>query len=568
MTISYNRTRQTSRTCSRSMGYSWWRAVPAAMGIATLFVLALATDSWANTYTVTNTADAGFGSLRQAILDANAQQVTGGQRCAPHSIVFAIPGTGLHTIQPVSPLPTFNIPITLDGYSQPGSSLNALNEGSNAVITIELDGSLAGPTDAIVIGASIPGSPLCPGNTSVILGLVINRFAGAALSMGEEACPINGFCPVGGVRIQGNFFGTDASGMVGLGNGISLGRPNLLFGRGSTNNIVGDEIVQMGGPNTPLAQTRNLISAAGGDGISIGSTRADARAESHRIRNNIIGLSASGTAALPNAGRGITVDLNSNNIAIHDNLISSNLSDGVAIFDSPLSVTSVVSNGIGVGVGGVPLGNAGNGVLVAGNTTVAFVGARYRFSAFGTASISHNGGAGLFVDDLAQVDANPSIASNGGLAIDLAPLGVTPNDSGDGDGGPNELLNKPVLQSATFNPTTLSTTIVGALSAAPNSDYEIHFYISSGCDAGGYGGGQSSFTLNPPPSIVNVTTDAVGDATFTRETSGLGAGLVLTALTRRMATTPGPTAFIVSEFSNCRPVVSSVDLIFRNGFDP
>ena len=126
---------------------------------------------------------------------------------------------------------------------------------------------------------------------------------------------------------------------------------------------------------------------------------------------------------MPNAGRGITVDLNSSDIAIHDNLISANLSDGVAIFDSPIALTSVISNGIGIGVGGIPLGNGGNGVLVAGNTTLAFVGARYRFSAFGTASISHNGGAGLFVDDLAQVDVNPSIGGNGGLAIDLAPLG-------------------------------------------------------------------------------------------------------------------------------------------------
>ncbi len=539
-----------------------------ALCIGALLVLALATNAGATTFTVTNSADSGLGSLRQAILDANAQQVTGGQGCAPHTIVFAIPGSGLHTIQPLSPLPRFNIPITLDGYSQPGSSVNTLNEGSNAVITIELDGSLAGPTDAIVIGASVPGSNLCAGNTSVILGLVINRFAGAALSMGEDFCPGNGFCPVGGVRIQGNFFGTDATGMVGLGNGVSLGRPNLLFGSGSGYNIVGDEIAQAGGPNQPLAQTRNLISAAGGDGIYIGSTRADARAESHRIRNNIIGLSASGTTALPNAGRGITVDLNSSDIAIHDNLISANLGDGVAIFDSPISLSSVVSNGIGVGVGGVPLGNGGNGVLVAGNTTIAFVGARYRYSAFGTASISHNGGAGLFVDDLAQVDVNPSIGGNGGLAIDLAPLGVTPNDSGDGDGGPNELLNKPELQSVIFDPSTLVTTITGVLNAAPNSSYAINFYISGSCDASGFGGGQSFFALNPPPGIVNVTTDALGDATFTRQTSGLGAGLVLTAMTRRSATTSGSPAFIVSELSNCRPVVSSSDLIFRNGFEP
>src|SRR4051794_14336263 len=47
---------------------------------------------------VTNTADAGPGSLRQAILDSNAFGPNEG-------IHFAIPGPGVHTIRPLSPLP-------------------------------------------------------------------------------------------------------------------------------------------------------------------------------------------------------------------------------------------------------------------------------------------------------------------------------------------------------------------------------------------------------------------------------------------------------------------------------
>src|SRR5262245_3046013 len=45
----------------------------------------------ASTFVVTNTNDSGAGSLRQAILSANAQ--TG-----PHTITFNIPGSGVHTI--------------------------------------------------------------------------------------------------------------------------------------------------------------------------------------------------------------------------------------------------------------------------------------------------------------------------------------------------------------------------------------------------------------------------------------------------------------------------------------
>ena len=45
----------------------------------------------AASYTVTNTSDSGAGSLKQAILDANANSST-------DTIDFNIPGTGPHTI--------------------------------------------------------------------------------------------------------------------------------------------------------------------------------------------------------------------------------------------------------------------------------------------------------------------------------------------------------------------------------------------------------------------------------------------------------------------------------------
>lgn len=142
--------------------------------IVAMLMIVLATPAYANTFVVTNTLNSGLGSLRQAILDANAMQDTGGTHCARHAIVFTIPGSGVHTIRPLSALPKFDIPITIDGYTQPGSIQNNQSQGSNAVITIELDGSLAGPADAIVIGARLPTSSLCSGNTSIIRGLVIN----------------------------------------------------------------------------------------------------------------------------------------------------------------------------------------------------------------------------------------------------------------------------------------------------------------------------------------------------------------------------------------------------------
>ncbi|TMB81501.1 MAG: hypothetical protein E6J39_10770, partial [Chloroflexi bacterium] len=80
----------------------------------------------AMTFTVTTTADSGSGSLRQAILDANASLGT-------DTIAFNIPGPGAHTIQPITSLPTVMEPVVIDGTTQPGASCLS-------TLLIELDG--------------------------------------------------------------------------------------------------------------------------------------------------------------------------------------------------------------------------------------------------------------------------------------------------------------------------------------------------------------------------------------------------------------------------------------------
>src|SRR5260370_39466387 len=74
------------------------------------------------TFVVTNTADSGPGSLRQAILDANAKP-------GPDVIAFSI-GSGVQTISSLSPLPFVTDPVIIDGTRQPGftdSRILALN---------------------------------------------------------------------------------------------------------------------------------------------------------------------------------------------------------------------------------------------------------------------------------------------------------------------------------------------------------------------------------------------------------------------------------------------------------
>lgn len=115
--------------------------------------------------------------------------------------------------------------------------------------------------------------------------------------------------------------------------------------------------------------------------------------------------------------------------------------------------------------------------------------------AFGTITtpgnvIAFNGGNGItFTDtDTARntVRGN-SIHSNGGLGIDLRGDGVTLNDSGDGDIGPNALINFPVITSATNG---AATKISGAFDSAGVGPFTMEFFASVAPDGSGHGEGQ------------------------------------------------------------------------------
>ena len=67
------------------------------------------------TFTVTNTNDSGAGSLRKAILDANANVGT-------DAIAFNIPGSGVRTINLLSQLSNLSDPVIIERTTQPGFS--------------------------------------------------------------------------------------------------------------------------------------------------------------------------------------------------------------------------------------------------------------------------------------------------------------------------------------------------------------------------------------------------------------------------------------------------------------
>ncbi|PYS80837.1 MAG: hypothetical protein DMF70_10130, partial [Acidobacteria bacterium] len=106
--------------------------------------------------------------------------------------------------------------------------------------------------------------------------------------------------------------------------------------------------------------------------------------------------------------------------------------------------------------------------------------------------IANNGGDGVRVSssgDINNLISQNSIFANTGLGINLGIDGVTPNDSGDSDTGPNNLQNFPVIQVAAMDTQTIS----GTLDSSVNGPFTIEFFNNGpgGCDGSGNGEGKT-----------------------------------------------------------------------------
>lgn len=167
--------------------------------LVVLFQLVTVSVCRANTFVVTNAGDSGPGSLRQAILDANADAAT-------DEIDFNIPGPNVHTITLASALPAITQAVTIDGYTQPGASPNTATTGTNAALRIELSGVKL--TDSSAVGIKVQA------NSCVVRGLVINGFPRTAVVIDQSI----------GSRVSGCYVATNAAGNSVIGSALWYSR--------------------------------------------------------------------------------------------------------------------------------------------------------------------------------------------------------------------------------------------------------------------------------------------------------------------------------------------------------
>lgn len=319
-------------------------------------------------FVVTTNGNHGTGSLREAIINANAT-------VGLDTITFNIPGPGVKVINLFNALPEITDPVVIDATTQPGYAGTPL---------IELDGTNVGSFNGLVIRA---------GGTTV-RGLAIGNFRSGIAAIWIKDCDNN--------VIQGNHIGVDATGtlqrrnssgillsnssnnLIGgttaaarnvisgnSSNGIELGGSNnLVQGNFIGTNAVGQEAIV--NPNGIVVSgstfTNNVIggTANGAGNLISGNSRGiNANAPGTIIQGNLIGTDVTGTKKVPNL-RG--VEAGAPNVLIGGltasarNIISGNDEDGVSIGGEG---SKLQGNYIGTDITGtLPLGNGQSGVGV------------------------------------------------------------------------------------------------------------------------------------------------------------------------------------------------------------
>ena len=331
-------------------------------------------------FVVTNVNNHGAGSLRDAIINANATAGT-------DTISFNIPGPGVKVISLLIALPELTDRVVIDATTQPGYA---------GTPVIELDGLGLG-TAVNANGLSIKA-----GGTTVRGLAIVNFRSGSGISLNN--CDNN--------VIQGNYIGIGANGTTARQNqrGVQL--------TSSSNNLIGGT----------TAAARNVISGNSNNALEINGGTANA------IQGNFIGTNAAGTAELHNSTAVAIFTTSIDNLiggtaAGAGNLISGNQSGGIVTSGNS---TRIQGNLIGTDVTGtkkIPnsTGISANGqnILVGGVTA----GARNVISGNSSDGVSIRGAGSKVQGNFIGTDITGTLAlsnsGNGVSAVDGALIGGT-----------------------------------------------------------------------------------------------------------------------------------------------
>lgn len=415
--------------------------------VLTLGLLACAGNAVAATYTVTTLGDSAgtctaagadftCTTLRAAINASNATTTV------DDTIVFSVSGT----INITSVLPVVTDTVVING----GNAIT-LDGGGGAYAALMFDGSGGSASNSQLLNTRFTGF----NQNTIVYGSFIGINTTGGLIQGNTITqPTQAFDPI---RVR-NSSGTVVNNNIINGGfyGVSVFNEGTVAGytgtRVTNNTVTGaiSGVALFSVDNVTVSGNTILNSTSGGIRVSV---QVPSNGTSNNlIQNNTVtgsggpGINVTPTGALP-----------FNNNRFLGNTITGSSGPGISLAAGGASISNNVVTGNTI------RGNGGAGVLISSNA--------------GNASVRNN-----------AIYANTDISANGGLGIDLVgTAGVTANDAGDGDGGPNRLQNYPVVTSV------VGTTVNFLLDAQANANgYRIDFYNNpGGVDPSGHGEGQA-----------------------------------------------------------------------------
>ena len=546
---------------------------------------------------------------------ANYSTLSAGTR-VPQSITTATPAANNSVISGIDFGFNFDTVVNTRDFAACGAANSSfpcqgsLRQFVNNANALGGEGALAQSGSGQIDGATsfLPG-----GAESSIFMIPSAQLTGGVAVIGLAAAlpAISG----GSTRLDGSTqtanVGNTNSGTLGSGGTVGVDGISLpTFPRPEVQLTAGNTVVVLSGNSTQVL------------GLALRQGYLQLTGSSCLARNNLVGMTATGDSS-DNAGTTFGIEFAGSNATVRNNFVTVNNSGirtqgggtGALItlnevarptfghtntFDGILLVGTVSSIQVSANLtrdqrgGGIEVGfGAGasatsitvNNNTVRGNGFANVGGGAASTEPIGMAAYDYSGAAVLFNRNLIQDNAGAgvlvmnangttisqnSFSNNGGLSIDLdprsidpnglgAPQGVTLNDNGDADAGPNGLRNFPVVVAASLMGAELSLSGF----ARPGSAIELYIaqadvtgfgegltYLGtltegSGADLdttiGPYGPGningraQGTDNTNrfafriPLPAGVSIGTSLTSTATIGGETSEFGGNVIVTA---------------------------------------
>ncbi len=341
---------------------------------------------------VVNTNDAGQGSLRQFILNANAL-------AGPNASQFHIPTSDPNfntlvptafVIQPVSALPILSDNgVTIDGTTQEAN----LGDQRAGLPDVVIDG--------VNLGNNVYGFHL-QASGSTLRQLDVRRFNDGSPGATGTGIVLDGSAGGGDNNtLRDNYLTLNGSsdGLVGAIAITGAADNNLVTDNTLTGNY-GDGARFTGSANTGNSLTNNTITFNGDDGVKL-------RGASITFTGNTVSNTGANSC-------GVELEDVSNSTVADNTITNSGTEGGVCLM-------GVASVGNTIGPNNTISGGSGVGIV---SRIASSVNNRFTLNL---------------------------IFGNGSLGIDLNNDGVTANDAGDGDSGSNNLLNFPVIYSAVLD---------------------------------------------------------------------------------------------------------------------